>query len=179
METSHLICGLNKRIIWAILCLCLMMSGLAQLGQAQEELALTVAFVGGGNSLDFGRLRNLQEDGTPATESSTRQVRLTIQPVQGNVRPYIVTQVLTSGLTQETGVNADPKGILYRVEEESGAGEIRVTSETHLNVGEQEIYRSAPTGGSAVLLITYDLSATPEQEAGSYQGMMDYRASLT
>ncbi len=177
METFLSICGRNKKIIGAFFCLCFIVAGRVSL--AQDEITLTVAFVGGGNSLDFGRLRNLRDDGTPATESATRQVRLAITPVVGNARPYVVTQVLTSELTQETGVSANPEGILYRVEQESGtAGEIRITSETLLSVGEQEIFRSAPTGGASQLLITYDLNATPEQEAGAYNGIMDYRVSL-
>ena len=178
METFPLICGWSKKTGRALLGLCLITVCGGPFVQAQDEITLTITFVGGGNSLDFGRLRNLREDGTPTTESATRQVRLTIQPAQGTSRPYIVTQVVTSELTQETGARANPEGILYRVEEESGGGEIRITNETLLSVGEQEIYRSAPTGGNSQLLVTYDLTATPEQEAGSYNGVIDYRVSL-
>lgn len=145
---------------------------------AQEEVTLTVTFVGGGSSVDFGRLRNLAEDGRPLHESSTRQVRLAIQPAGGNTRPYLVTQTLASELTQETGGTASPQVILFRVEQESGSGEIRVPDQTPLSVGEEEIYRSSPSGGNAELLITYDLTASPDQEAGSYNGFLDYRVSL-
>lgn len=143
-----------------------------------EDITLTASFVGGGNSLDFGRLRNLQEDGSPAAESSTRQVRLAIQPATGVVRPYLVTQILSSEVTQESGGAAPTDSILFRVEEESGSGDIRVPNETPLTVGEQELYRSAPAGGASQLLITYDLTASPDQEAGSYHGVIDYRVSL-
>ena len=150
------------------------------LAQAQsEEISLTVNFVGGGGSLDFGRLRNLDENGTTTAESSTRQVRLVIQPTQGNVRPYIVTQILSSEFTQEAGGAAPANSVLFRVEEESGSGEVRVPDQVPLTVGEQEIYRSSPTGGSSQLLITYDLTASPDQQAGTYNGIIDYRVSLT
>ena len=147
------------------------------LGKAQDEITLQVNFVGGGSSLDFGRLRNLQSDGTPAAESSTRQVRLVMQPAQGNTRPYIVTQIVDNEPANEAGKTTSPRSVVYRVEEETGSGTVKVTSETPLVAGEQEIYQSSPQGGNSQLLVTYDLVTTPEQEAGSYTGLITYRVS--
>lgn len=143
-----------------------------------EDVTLTVSFEGGGTSLDFGRLRNLDNEGAPTRESSTRQVRLTIQPSQGSTRPYVVTQILSSDLVQERGASVSSDSVLFRVEQEQGTGTVRIPEQTPLAVGEQEIYRSAPTGGNSQLLITYDLASSPEQEAGSYTGTIDYRVSL-
>ena len=147
------------------------------LGRAQDEITLQVSYVGGRSSLDFGRLRNLQTDGTPAAESSTRQVRLVMEPVQGNTRPYIVTQIVDQEPSSEAGKAASSRSIVYRVEEETGTGTVKVTSETPLVAGEQEIYQSNPQGGNSQLLITYDLVTTPDQEAGSYTGSITYRVS--
>lgn len=143
-----------------------------------EDVTLTVDFIGGGTSLDFGRLRNLDNDGAPTQESSTRQVRLTIQPSQGSTRPYVVTQILTLEPTQERGTSITRDSIVFRVEEEQGTGTLRTPEQTPLVGGEEEIYRSASTGGDSQLLITYDLVSSPEQEAGSYAGIIDYRVSL-
>lgn len=143
-----------------------------------DEITLTVTFVGGGNSLDFGRLRNLESDGTPTTESATRQVRLLIQPASGNTKPYLVTQILSQDPTQENGIPLAANSILYRVEEEIGSGIVRVPEQTPLLFGEEEIYRSASTGDESQLLIVYDLISDPEQEAGSYSGLLDYRVSM-
>ena len=147
------------------------------LGRAQDEITLQVNYVGGGSSLDFGRLRNLQTDGSPAAESSTRRVRLVVEPVQGNTRPYVVTQILDQEPTNEAGKATSPRSIVYRVEEETGSGTVKVTSETPLAAGEQEIYQSHPQGGNSQLLITYDLVTSPDQEAGSYAGSVTYRVS--
>lgn len=144
-----------------------------------EDVTLTVSFEGGGTSLDFGRLKNLDSDGAPTQESSTRQVKLTIQPTQGNTRPYIVSQILSIEPVQEKGTAVSNDSILFRVEEQEGTGTVRVIEQTPLRVGEQEIYRSGATGGNSQLLITYDLTSLPEQEAGSYTGTIDYRVSLT
>ena len=150
----------------------------SKVGGQTEDVTLTVTFVGGGSSLDFGRLRNLEEDGKPTSESATRQLRLLIQPAQGNNRPYIVTQVFIQEPSHERGGRVSPNSILYRVDEETGTGTIRVPSETPFGSGEQEIYRSAPTGGQSQLLVTFDLMASAEQEAGSYEGTIEYRVSL-
>ena len=183
MGTSLLTFERNRiRHCWIFLLLVPMIAGgmgTPLAGAQSEDISLTVSFVGGGSSLDFGRLRNLDENGTPTTESSTRQVRLVIQPAGGVVRPYIVTQILSSEITQEAGGAAPTNSVLFRVEEESGSGEVRIPNPTPLTVGEQEIYRSSPTGGSSQLLITYDLTASPDQQAGTYNGIVDYRVSLT
>ena len=156
--------------------LILLLSG-ANPGRAQDEITLTVTTVGGGDTIDFGRLRNLQSDGTPTQESSTRQVRLNIDPVGGSTKPYIVTQVLQQAPADPMGMAASADSILYRVQEETGSGTVRIPSQTPLVAGEEEIYRSSPTGGSSQLLITYDFGTSPDQEAGSYTGSILYRVS--
>lgn len=143
----------------------------------QDEITLQVNFVGGGDSIDFGRMRNLEQDGRPITESATRQVRLSIQPVAGNTKPYTVTQIVTQEPTQQDGASIKDQSIFFRVEQETGTGNIRVPEQTPLVFGEQEIFRSEPTGGPTQLLITYDLSTQPDQQAGSYSGTLDYRVS--
>lgn len=146
-------------------------------GRTQDEITLEVNFVSGENSLDFGRLRNLETDGTPTTDTATRQVRLVIQPVVGNQQPYVVSQILDTAPTNEQGTSVSPNSIVYRVQEEEGSGTVRIPEQTPLGIGEQEIYRSGATGGNAQLLITYDLVASPDQEAGSYNENMVYRVS--
>ena len=143
----------------------------------QDEITLQINFVGGGDSLSFARLHNLEKDGTPSSESATRQARLLIQPAEGNTRPYVVTQILTSELVQEDGVPVKENSIFFQVEQEVGSGTIRVPDQTPLVPGEQEIFRSGPNGGETQLLITYDLTAQPDQQAGSYNGTLDYRVS--
>ena len=143
-----------------------------------QEISLTVSYVDGGNSLNFGRLRNLEDDGTPKNESSTRQLRLLITPASGNTQPYIVTQILSQDPVQERGTPVVDQSIRYTVQEETGAGTVRVPDETPLVSGEEEIYRSSPSGGTSQLLITFDLTASSEQEAGNYEGIIDYRVSL-
>ena len=149
----------------------------ASLASAQDEITLTVTFVGGGDAIDFGRLRNLESDGAPTTETATRQVRLAIRPSTGNVKPYLVTQILETEPTNEMGNSVSSSSILYRVEQEAGAGTVRVPDQTPMVAGEEEIYQSGPQGGDSDLLITYDLIASSEQEAGSYNGTLDYRVS--
>ena len=145
--------------------------------RAQDEITLSVSFLGSGDSLDFGRLRNLANDGSPTTESSTRQVRITIQPVGGSTKPYLVSQVLEEPPINQVGTSVSSDSVLYRVQEEVGSVVVRVPSQTPLTSGEEEIYRSGPNGGEAQLLITYDLQTSPGQEAGSYNGSLLYRVS--
>lgn len=142
-----------------------------------QDIALQVEFLSGGNSLDFGRIKNLRSDGSATSEVSTRQVRLTITPDPGNERPYVITQVLEPFPSNEAGNRAPENSVLYRVEEQTGSGIVRIPSQTPLQWGEQEIYRSSPSGGSAVLLVTYDLTSSTEQEAGIYHGNLVYRVS--
>ena len=175
MVTFTSIFGRSRKAGWLVLAVVLSHPVLAR---AQNEITLTVSFVGGGDTLDFGRLRNLEKDGTPAAESATRQVRLNIQPVGGSTKPYIVTQILQQDPTNQTGGSAaSTDSILYRVQEETGSGTVRVPSQTPLAAGEEEIYRSNPSGGESQLLITYDLGTSPDQEAGSYTGAIMYRVS--
>ena len=168
----------NKRF-WAALFLmsvCIFHFSLKE-AAAQDEITLTVTFVGGGSSLDFGHLKNLDNEGGTTTESSTRQIRLLMEPAAGNTKPYVVTQIVDSAPANETGTPTASNSIVYRVEEENGSGTIHVPQETPFVSGEQEIYHSSPQGGNAQLLITYDLVASPEQEAGSYAGSVTFRVS--
>ena len=174
MVTFTSIFGRNRKIGWLALAILLSHSFPVQ---AQDEITLTVSFVGGGEGLDFGRLKNLETDGTPAAESATRQMRLNIQPVGGSTKPYIVTQVLQQAPTNQTGGTVSSDSILYRVQEETGSGTVRVPGQTPLAPGEEEIYRSNPNGGESQLLITYDLGTSTDQEAGSYAGTIMYRVS--
>ncbi len=144
---------------------------------AADEINLQVTFIEGGDSLDFGRLRNLETDGTPTTEAATRQVRLNIDPVGGSLKSYIVTQIVQETPANQVGTPVPLDTVLYRVQEEVGSGVVRVPNQTPLVSGEEEIYRSSPTGGSSQLLVIYDLAASPQQEAGSYSGSIAYRVS--
>ena len=100
-----------------------------------------------------------------------------MEPVAGNTKPYVVTQIVDSSPANETGTSTSPNSVVYRVEEENGSGTIHVPQETPLALGEQEIYHSSAQGGNTQLLITYDLVALPEQEAGSYTGAVTFRVS--
>ena len=174
MATFTSIFGRSRKIGWFALAILLSHSFPVQ---AQDDIMLTVSFVGGGDGLDFGRLRNLENDGSPARESAMRQARLNIQPVGGSTKPYIVTQILQQAPTSQAGGTAFSDSILYRVQEETGSGTVRVPSQIPLSPGEEEIYRSNPNGGESQLLITYDIETSSDQEAGSYAGTLMYRVS--
>ena len=179
MEIYPSIFGMSKGT-WAFIFLATLavLTNSRGVAWAQDEgVTLEVSFVGGGNSLDFGRLRNLQSDGAPTQDSSTRQIRLIVRTATGNKRPYIITQVVNGDLVNEDGTSVTPESVLYRVDEETGSGLVRVPDETPLTAGEQEIYQSGIEGGTSQLLITYDLVTSSEQEAGSYAGSIVYRVS--
>ena len=153
------------------------MASFPVIGRGQDEITLEVNLVDGGSSIDFGRLRNLGTDGNPVNENAIRRVRLIIKPALGNVKPYIVTQILDTELSNQAGSSVSSGSMTYRVEEESGTGTVRVPEQTPLTAGEQEIYQSNPEGGNAQLLLTYDLTTSQEQQAGSYRGSITYRVS--
>lgn len=170
--------GPNKKILSLFLIIFLGMNFFIPRAWSQgDEISLQVNFIEGGDSLDFGRLRNLDADGTPTSEAATRQVRINVDPVGGSTNAYIVTQIVQETPVNEVGTPVPLETVLYRVQEEVGSGVLRVPNQTPLVSGEEEIYRSASTGGSSQLLITYDLTASPEQEAGSYSGSIAYRVS--
>lgn len=140
---------------------------------AQETLNLVVSVVTGETGVDFGQLRSLGPGGEPSSDSSVRQVRLTV--TSDLRKSYIISQVVAEAPANPNGAMLQPDAIRVTVAVEEGSGTLKSSHLEPLSPNAQEIYISADTEERTVLLITYDFLVPPGQPAGRYQGMITYR----
>ena len=156
-------CGIGIALIF------LLMNG--PLLQAALDLQATV--VTGETAIDFGNVRSLDPRGEPFSDTSVRQVRLTI--ASDLKRPYVISQMAQDLPVNTNGTAIEPEALRFRVVVENGSGIVRTSDLEPLRPGMQEIYLSSDNEEQTVLLITYNLTPSPGQKAGRYQGTISYR----
>ena len=143
---------------------------------ALEDPVLQVMVLEGGNSLNFGQLRSLDNEGAPLSEASSRRVR--VQVVNPDRRSFVVTQIVNMEPVNQNGTSLPPEAIRFRATVENGSGTILVSQKQPLEAGLQEIYESADNEQNISLLIIYDFLVPPGQKAGQYQSSITYRLDV-
>ena len=145
--------------------------------QGHAEFALDVETIEGIQDLDFGSVESYSPDGEPSSESVSRQILLMVRT--DLQKPYRVTQILERKAVNENLNAIKPEAIQYTTVLRQGDGLLRAPSRRNLELGEQEIFLSNGTGDAAEILIQYDLSVPPAEQAGYYRTSIRYRLYTT
>lgn len=172
MEISRLLLKMIKPTAallaaWVLVC---------PVAHALEDPILQVMVLEGGNSLNFGQLRSLDNEGAPLSEASSRRVRL--QVINPDRRSFVVTQVVNMEPANQNGTPLPAEAIRFRAAVENGSGTILVSQKQPFETGLQEIYESADNEQNVSLLIVYDFLVPPGQKAGQYQSSITYRLDV-
>ncbi len=143
-------------------------------GPVWAEVTLQVTPVQGGASLevDFGTARSLGAEGEEESDTVIRQVRLNVTSNSG--RPYQVFQRVNGPWTGPDGKEVPMSAVRFFISETRG-GTNRFPSSAPLDLGEQEIFLSDPSGPADELLLTYTVKLPVGQRAGSYRTTVSYR----
>lgn len=152
-----------------------MLSAVVCIPAFAQNVNWDVSVIDGGSSIDFGRLRSLNSDGSETGEVSIRQVRITVPENLG--RPYTISQILSSRPENQDGGAVSEEAIRFRVQQENGMGSLMTGNEEPLREGPQEIYQSMD-GSAASIVITYHLLVPSGQSAGRYYSSLNYRIDV-
>lgn len=161
--------GVNSRLG---LLLALIMWGLTQ--PAFATIQVEVQPLSSSRDVDFGRLKSIQDDGSLATGTEVRQVRIIVQNTTPNQR-FAVWQIVMRDFTNEKGQPLPLSSIRYSVQIENGQGLVRIPNRHTLSSGDEQIFISNPEGGNVQLLLTYEMSIQPRQKSGRYISSVEYR----
>lgn len=141
-----------------------------------EDPTLQVIVLEGGNSLDFGHLRSLDNEGAPLSEASSRRVRL--QVMNPDRLSFVISQIVNMEPVNQNGTSLSADAIRFRAGLENGAGTLLASQKELLQTGLQEIYESADNDQNMSLVIVYDFLVPPGQKAGQYQSSITYRLDV-
>ncbi len=144
---------------------------------SRAEFALDIEAVEGIQDLDFGAVESYSSDGEPVSESVSRQIRLTVRTDLH--KPYRVTQILERQAVNENLNALKPETIQYHSVLRQGDGLLRAPNRRNMELGEQEIFLSSGAGDEAEILIQYDLTVPPAEQAGYYRTSIRYRLYTT
>lgn len=141
-----------------------------------EDPTLQVIVLEGGNSLNFGQLRSLDNEGAPLSETSSRRVRL--QVMNPDMLSFVVSQIVNMEPVNQNGTPLPGDAIRFRAAIENGSGTLLSSQKAPLETGLQEIYESTDNDQNVSILIVYDFLVPPGQKAGQYQSSIAYRLDV-
>jgi hypothetical protein len=129
---------------------------------------------GSTNTLDFGRLKAVAEDGQPTGDSCLRTVRISVTNTSG--RRYQITQRLSGAILNENGDALPAEAVTFLCFGSSTSGQLYMLSPTPLNSSgaEQLLFLSDAAGKDDSFQIQYTLQPGDKTGAGRYNANIIY-----
>ena len=142
-------------------------------GNSYAVFRLNVESLEGEDAIDFGRLKAMEDGGTPIPVTESKRVRLNVTTDLN--QPYIVSQMVDREPVNTRGVPTPLSAFRVFATLNRGSGTNRMPNRIPLSTGETQIYLSDSAGEEAEMILQYDIEVPPFQRAGNYRTSITYR----